>query len=138
MAIGFEKMQPGSLATSFDDREQPLGNHIQLLAGDLRSQILPAPWMFALRVESTWSSSGPLLSISRRSGRRITVIPVNNPYAQFQDEYTLEQIMESPEIYSPLTKLQCSPTSDGSGAVVLASEAKCRAVWLGRASSRDR
>ncbi len=48
---------------------------------------------------------------------------VNNPYAQFQQEYTLEEILGSPEIYSPLTKLQCSPTSDGSGAAVLASEA---------------
>jgi acetyl-CoA acetyltransferase len=48
---------------------------------------------------------------------------VNNPYAQFQKEYSLEEIQNSPVIYSPLTKLQCSPTSDGSGAVILASEA---------------
>jgi acetyl-CoA acetyltransferase len=47
---------------------------------------------------------------------------VNNPYAQFQDEYTLEDILAAPTIYDPLTKLQCSPTSDGSGAAVLASE----------------
>ena len=46
----------------------------------------------------------------------------NNPYAQFQDAYTLEQILESKRIYGPLTKLQCSPTSDGSCAVILASE----------------
>jgi acetyl-CoA acyltransferase len=39
--------------------------------------------------------------------------------------YTLEEIKESKVIYDklPLTKLQCSPTSDGSGAAVLASEA---------------
>jgi acetyl-CoA acetyltransferase len=47
---------------------------------------------------------------------------VNNPYAQFQDAYTLQEILDSREIYSPLTKLQCSPTSDGSGAAILASE----------------
>jgi acetyl-CoA acetyltransferase len=47
---------------------------------------------------------------------------VNNPYAQFQTEYTLDQIKEAPVIHSPLTKLQCSPTSDGAGATVLASE----------------
>ena len=40
---------------------------------------------------------------------------VNNPYAQFQDEYTLDQIKEARMIHEPLTKLQCSPTSDGSG-----------------------
>ncbi len=47
---------------------------------------------------------------------------VNNPYAQFQDEYTLDDILAAKMIYDPLTKLQCSPTSDGSGAAILASE----------------
>jgi hypothetical protein len=35
---------------------------------------------------------------------------VNNPYAQFSDEYSLEQILNSPMVYEPLTKLQCCPT----------------------------
>ena len=48
---------------------------------------------------------------------------VNNPFAQFQDEYTLEDILAARMIYDPLTKLQCSPTSDGSAAAILASEA---------------
>lgn len=47
---------------------------------------------------------------------------LNNPYSQFQEEYTLEQIMESPKVFGPLTKLQCCPTSDGAAAVVLANE----------------
>lgn len=48
---------------------------------------------------------------------------MNNPYSQFQDEYTMDDILGARMIYDPLTKLQCSPTSDGSGAVILASEA---------------
>ena len=40
---------------------------------------------------------------------------VNNPYAQFQDEYSLDEIKDARMIHEPLTKLQCSPTSDGSG-----------------------
>lgn len=47
----------------------------------------------------------------------------NNPYSQFQDEYTLEQIVKSPMIHEPLTKLQCCPTSDGAAATVLVSQA---------------
>lgn len=47
----------------------------------------------------------------------------NNPYSQFQDEYTLEQIIKAPMIHEPLTKLQCCPTSDGSAAAVLVSQA---------------
>jgi acetyl-CoA acetyltransferase len=48
---------------------------------------------------------------------------VNNPYSQFQDEYSLEDILKAPMVYEPLTKLQCCPTSDGAGAAILASEA---------------
>lgn len=47
---------------------------------------------------------------------------VNNPYAQFQKEYTLQEIQNSPHVHEFLTRLQCSPTSDGSAAVVVASE----------------
>jgi len=47
---------------------------------------------------------------------------MNNPYSQFRDEYSLDQILKSPMIHEPLTKLQCCPTSDGSGCAILASE----------------
>lgn len=46
----------------------------------------------------------------------------NNPYSQFQDVYTHEQISSSPMIEAPLTKLQCCPTSDGGAAAVLVSK----------------
>jgi sterol carrier protein 2 len=45
-----------------------------------------------------------------------------NPYSQFRDIYTLEQIEQSPKVYSNLTKLQCCPTSDGAGCAIVASE----------------
>lgn len=45
-----------------------------------------------------------------------------NPYAQFRQEYSLEEILKAPMIHAPLTKLQCSPTSDGAGAAVIVSE----------------
>ena len=48
---------------------------------------------------------------------------VNNPYSQFQDVYTLEQVLKAPMIHEPLTKLQCCPTSDGGAAAVLVSQA---------------
>lgn len=45
-----------------------------------------------------------------------------NPYSQFQDVYTLEQILNAPMVHAPLTKLQCCPTSDGGAAAVLVSQ----------------
>ncbi|MDX6525861.1 MAG: acetyl-CoA acyltransferase, partial [Gaiellales bacterium] len=46
----------------------------------------------------------------------------------------LDEILDAPMIYEPLTKLQCSPTSDGAGAAILASEGFVEAHGLaGRA-----
>lgn len=47
---------------------------------------------------------------------------VNNPHAQFQKEYTLQEIQSSPHVHEFLTRLQCSPTSDGSAAAIVVSE----------------
>jgi sterol carrier protein 2 len=55
-------------------------------------------------------------------GRISHVHSQNNPYAQFRQTYTLEEIENSPMIHFPLTKLQCSPTSDGAGAAVIVSQ----------------
>lgn len=45
-----------------------------------------------------------------------------NPFSQFRDVYTLDQILGSPLVYEPLTRLQCSPTSDGAAAALIVSE----------------
>ena len=46
-----------------------------------------------------------------------------NPYSQFQDVYTLDQILSAPKIEGVLTKTQCCPTSDGGAAAVVVSQA---------------
>lgn len=48
---------------------------------------------------------------------------MNNPYSQFQDVYTLEEVLKAKMIHEPLTKVQCCPTSDGGAAAVLVSQA---------------
>ena len=42
-----------------------------------------------------------------------------NPNAQFQSEVTLDEVLESPSIVWPLTRLMCSSFTDGAAAVVL-------------------
>ncbi|MDO7867082.1 lipid-transfer protein [Nocardioides jiangxiensis] len=123
LALGFEKMQPGSLTSHFDDRTNPMLDHLMALA-ELQEFSLPAaPFMFGAAGREHMERYGTTLEHFAKIGFKNHKHSVNNPYAQFQTEYTLEQIQDAPMIYSPLTKLQCSPTSDGSGAVVLASEA---------------
>jgi acetyl-CoA acetyltransferase len=45
----------------------------------------------------------------------------NNPLALFRDEVTLEQVMASPAIFDPLTRLQCCPPTCGAAAAVICS-----------------
>ncbi|ALG86324.1 lipid-transfer protein [Gordonia phthalatica] len=122
LALGFEKMQPGSLGTVWDDREQPLANHLQALAEISEVLFPPAPWMFGAAGREHMKEYGTTAEHFAKIGLKNHRHSVNNANSQFQDEYTLDQILDSRMIYDPLTKLQCSPTSDGSAAVVLASE----------------
>jgi acetyl-CoA acyltransferase len=122
LALGFEKMQPGSLGATFTDREQPMLRHMDLLAQISEVKFPPAPWMFGAAGREHMEEHGSKPEHFAKIGEKNHRHSVNNPYAQFQDEYTLEQILDAPMIYEPLTKLQCSPTSDGSGAAVLAGE----------------
>lgn len=51
---------------------------------------------------------------------------VLNPYAQYQKELTLEEVLNSRMIADPITLYQCCPTTDGASAVILCSEKYAR------------
>ncbi|HUO40879.1 MAG TPA: lipid-transfer protein [Mycobacterium sp.] len=123
LALGFEKMKPGSLGMMYDDREQPMGKHVAAMAELTELALPPAPWMFGAAGREHMTQYGSTSEHFAKIGYKNHLHSVNNPYAQFQESYTLDDILGSRMIYEPLTKLQCSPTSDGSAAVVLASEA---------------
>ncbi|MEU4598690.1 lipid-transfer protein [Nocardia sp. NPDC023988] len=123
LALGFEKMQKGSLGSTYDDREQPMMRHLLALAELQEFAMPPAPYMFGAAGKEHMERYGTTAEQFAKIGVKNHKHSVNNPYAQFQKEYSLEEVLAAKQIYGPLTKLQCSPTSDGSGAVILASEA---------------
>ena len=45
-----------------------------------------------------------------------------NPRAQYQEPHTVEEVLASPMIAPPLTRLMCSPIGDGAAAAVVVSE----------------
>lgn len=64
-----------------------------------------------------------------------------NPNAQYQRQFTVEQVMDSAMIADPLKLLDCSPITDGAAAVILASAEKAKKlcekpVWI-RASAQS-
>ena len=123
LALGFEKMQRGSLAAGYSDRANPMERHVKrmLELRDLEQSPI-APQMFGNAGRDHMDRYGSRPEHYAWIGWKNHKHSVNNPYAQFQIEYTLEEIMAAPMIHEPLTKLQCSPTSDGSAAAIVASE----------------
>ncbi|MGB9719256.1 MAG: thiolase domain-containing protein [Candidatus Anstonellales archaeon] len=49
-----------------------------------------------------------------------------NPYAQFQNEITIETVLNSKVVASPLKVFDCSPITDGAAAVILAPLEKAK------------
>ncbi len=123
LALGFEKMEKGSLGAKFLDRTNPMDKHVMALI-ELRAweEAPPAPQMFGMAGREHMEKYGSTPEHFAWIGWKNHKHSVNNPYAQFQDEYSMEDIKGAREVYAPLTKLQCSPTSDGAGAVIVASE----------------
>ncbi len=123
LALGFEKMEKGSLGVKFTDRTNPMDKHFGLMV-ELRgfAQAPGAPQFFGNAGREHMERYGTTAEQFAKIGHKNHKHSVNNPYSQFQDEYSLEDILAAPMVYEPLTKLQCCPTSDGAGAAILASE----------------
>jgi acetyl-CoA acetyltransferase len=123
LALGFEKMEKGSLGAKYTDRINPMDRHFNAMV-QLRGfeAAPPAPQLFGNAGREHMEKYGSTPLHFAKIGYKNHKHSVNNPYSQFQDEYSLEQIVAAPMVHDPLTKLQCCPTSDGSAAAVLASE----------------
>jgi len=124
MALGFEKMEKGSLGVKYTDRTNPMDKHFRLMV-ELRgfAKAPGAPQIFGNAGREHMEKYGTTAEQFAKIGWKNHKHSVNNPYSQFQDEYSLEDILAAPMVYEPLTKLQCCPTSDGAGAAIVASEA---------------
>lgn len=55
---------------------------------------------------------------------------VHNPYAQYQDAISLEQVLSARTVADPLGVLDCSPISDGAAAAVVCSAAGLKRLGI--------
>ena len=89
-------------AMKFTDRTSPMDKHLEDMMHALRarSRRRRAPQMFGNAGREHMERYGSTAeTTSPGSARRTTSHSVNNPYAQFQDEYTLEEILDAPMIH---------------------------------------
>jgi acetyl-CoA acyltransferase len=124
LAIGFEKMERGSLGMKYTDRTPALDRHMQAMIAGRGGweESPPAPQMFGNAGREHMERYGSKPEHFAWIGYKNHKHSVNNPYAQFQVEYTLQEIKDARMVHDPLTKLQCSPTSDGAACAIVASE----------------
>ncbi|UXA16550.1 thiolase C-terminal domain-containing protein [Mycobacterium sp. SMC-4] len=124
LAVGFEKMKPGSLGNmAYPDIASPVQPFLEVAARHRPAS--GAPPMLELfrnaglehqeRFGTTAEQFGKVAEKNHRHSAK-------NPRAQFRTVYSLDEIMGSTQVCDMLTKLQCSPTSDGSAAAIVASE----------------
>ncbi|MEW2062178.1 lipid-transfer protein [Streptomyces sp. NPDC007002] len=130
LAVGFEKMARGSLgggagggSGAADFATSPVARHYGVMAARHGLEASPPTAQIfgnAARehMERYGTTPAQLAAVGAKNHRH----SVHNPYAQFQDPYTVEEVLAARTVHRPLTKLQCSPTSDGAAAAVVVSE----------------
>uniref|UniRef100_A0A8D2M9K4 propanoyl-CoA C-acyltransferase n=1 Tax=Zonotrichia albicollis TaxID=44394 RepID=A0A8D2M9K4_ZONAL len=123
LALGFERMAKGSLSSNFADRTNPMDKHMEIMINKYGLASAPvAPQMFASagkeHIEKYGTNPEYFAKIAWKNHSHST----NNPYSQFQKEYTLDEVLHSRQVFDYLTVLQCCPTSNGAAAAILANE----------------
>ncbi|MEU3408759.1 lipid-transfer protein [Streptomyces sp. NPDC006670] len=126
LAVGFEKMKRGALgggADGGDFKTSPVARHYGIMAAAHGFEMSPPTAQIfgnAARehMERYGTTPAQLAAVGAKNHRH----SANNPNAQFQDVYTVEEVLAAKTIHDPLTKLQCSPTSDGAAAALVVSE----------------
>ncbi|MFJ9378770.1 lipid-transfer protein [Streptomyces sp. NPDC101455] len=126
LALGFEKMKRGALgggADSGDFSTSPVARHYGVMAARHGFEMTPPTAQIfgdAARehMEKYGTTEAQLAAVAAKNHRH----SAHNPNAQFQDVYDVDDILAARVVHHPLTKLQCSPTSDGAAAAVVVSE----------------
>ncbi|MBL1081010.1 Nonspecific lipid-transfer protein [Streptomyces actinomycinicus] len=126
LAVGFEKMKKGALGGGdggADFSVSPVARHYGIMAA--RHGFAAAPPTAQIfgaaareHMETYGTTEAQLAAVAAKNHRH----SAHNPYAQFRDVYEVDEILAARTVHPPLTKLQCSPTSDGAAAAVVVSQ----------------
>ena len=122
LAFGFEQMQPGALVDKWDDRPSPLKAFLDVSeqvegAGEAPMAARLFGGAGAQYAERHGTPVETFAQISVKARRHAAA----NPYAVFRDQVSVAEVLASPQIHGPLTRLQCCPPTCGAAAAVITS-----------------
>jgi len=122
LALGFEQMAPGALDIVFKDRPSPMERFLAATDEALGKSDVP----LALRL---FGAAG--IEYQKRYGaRQETFAKVSekarrhgehNERAIFRKRVSVDEVLASPPMYGPLTRLQCCPPTCGAAAAIVCS-----------------
>lgn len=123
LALGFEKMEKGALASKYTDRTNPLEWQVGVMskAQGVNSAPFAAQMFGGAGREYRWrygTKRETFAKISEKARKHAA----NNPYALFNQQLSVEEILASEEVFDPLTRYQCCPPTCGAAAAILCSE----------------
>ncbi|WP_236795004.1 lipid-transfer protein [Amycolatopsis sp. GM8] len=124
LALGFEQMQRGALTAHWDDRPSPFARF-----DDVLDAVLPgsdgapmAPRYFGGAGAEYCQRYDMDPAVFARISVKARKHAAGNPYAVFTEPVTVEEVLATPQVFGPLTRLQCCPPTCGAAAAVLVSE----------------
>lgn len=124
LALGFEQMARGALGVHFQDRPDPsqrLLDTMQQIQGTdaeapIAAQLFGGAGRMHMQLYGTRTDTFARIAVKARRHAQ------NNPNAIFRQPLTLDEVLASPAVFDPLTRLQCCPPTCGGAAAVLCSE----------------
>src|SRR5215813_11352843 len=123
IVVGFEQMEAGALQAKWTDRTNPLDKFVNVMNEEQGFNQAPAAaQMFGgAGREYRWKYGTKRETFAKVSSKA-RKHAANNPYAMFQEQLTVEQVLASPDVFDPLTRYQCCPPTCGAAAAILCSD----------------
>lgn len=134
LALGFEQMVPGPLKGVWHDRPSPLARFIETMSAEqgYEEQTPRAAQFFGGAARDYIEQYDIAPSTFARISVKARQHAARNPLAVFRQTVTLDEVLASPTVFAPLTRLQCCPPTCGAAAAIVCSEDFARRHGLDR------
>lgn len=123
IALGFEQMKPGALGSYFHDRPTPFEPFDRICDEIVGQPEIPMAIRYfggagIAHMEKYGTKAETFAKIRAKASRHA----MNNPVALFRKEVTVEEVMASPVLIGPMTRLMACPPTCGAAAAIVCSE----------------
>ncbi|WBX85171.1 lipid-transfer protein [Sphingosinicella microcystinivorans] len=123
LALGFEQMAPGAIQEAYTDRPTPLARFLEVVDDLPGAAGLPlAIKLFGgagIEYQQRYGANDETFACITAKARRHAR---HNARAIFRSPLTVDEVLASPRMFGPITRLQCCPPTCGGAAAVLVSE----------------